>query len=81
LYYDRHGNLIEFNPEDFIIEEIVDEADGPNDVNVTLQPATPSKVGSERPRSSFSRPKSAVSYKGGRRLAARRIKKVTKESE
>lgn len=73
--------MIEFNPDDFIIEELVDEVDGPNDVNVTLQAATPSKVGSERPLSSFSRPKSAVNSKGGRRLAARRIKKVTKDGE
>jgi len=28
LYYDSLGNLIEFNPDDFIIEEVF-EADGP----------------------------------------------------
>lgn len=78
LYYDSVGNLIEFNPDDYIIEEYLD-GEGPPDINMTLQVA-PSQVGSERPKSSYSRPKSAAPSKG-RRLAAKRIRKVAKEPE
>ena len=77
IYYDKLGNPIEFNPDDFVIEEVLD-ADGPPDIMVTL-PA-PSEV---RPKSSVSRPKSAVAGRAfvskGRRLAAKRIRKVVKE--
>ena len=71
--------MIEFNPEDFIIEEAQGEADGPVDINVTLEPPAISQVGSMRPKSSVSRPKSAVnvqSRKGDKRFAAKRVKKI-----
>ena len=63
IYYDAAGNKIEFNPDDYLIEKVEDvleNPDGPPDaVAVTLQPPA-SVVGSERPKSAVSRPKSAV---------------------
>lgn len=36
LYYDSAGNLIEFNPDDYIIEEYAGDGEGPPDINATL---------------------------------------------
>jgi len=75
------GNLIEFNPDDYIIEEL-NENDGPTEVVVPSLVA-PSQIGSEKPKSIVSRPKSAnrLQASRGRRLAAKRIRKVIKEGE
>ena len=68
IYYDRNGNPIEFNPDDFIIEEM----DGTDEIFKTV---------SERPKSAMptpsthSRTLSEYNENKRRKLRARKAKK------